>query len=65
RVVGIDLAFQIVDGVPLTATKPGSDGKLVGLYAHDCDVDFDDVRMRTLITPEPSAQLGPDETRCP
>ena len=54
-----------VDGVPtLATTKPGSNGDLVGLYAHDTDVDYDDVRVRMYQQPEPAYTLGPDEPRC-
>ena len=64
RFVGDDLALA-VDGVPtLATTKAGSDGNLVGIYAHDCDVDYDDVRVRMYQQPEPTYTVGPDEPRC-
>jgi hypothetical protein len=64
RFLGDDLALA-ADGVPtLATTKTGSDGNLVGIYAHDCDVDYDDVRVRMYQEPEPMSTLGPDEPRC-
>jgi hypothetical protein len=64
RFVGDNLALAL-DGMPvLAATKTGSDGNHVGLYAHDCDVDYDDVRVRLYQEPEPSYTLGADEARC-
>ena len=64
RFVGDNLALA-VDNVPtLETTKAGSDGNLIGIYAHDCDVDYDDVRVRMYQEPEPAYVLGPDEARC-
>lgn len=64
RFVGDTLEFAI-DGEPaLTAIRPGSDGMLVGLYGYEPDVDFDDVRLRAVISPEPTTQVGADEGRC-
>jgi hypothetical protein len=58
RFVG-DVVELFIDGtLALSATKSGWDGDLVGLYAHDPDVDFDDVTVRMAMTPEPIAQLG-------
>ncbi len=58
------LGFAI-DGEPaLTAIRPGSDGMLVGLYGYEPDVDFDDIRLRAVISPEPTTQVGADEGRC-
>jgi hypothetical protein len=55
-----------VDGTHiLTATATGSDGNHVGLYAHDTDVDYDDIRVRMLTLPEPTVTIGADEVRCP
>ncbi|HUS30073.1 MAG TPA: hypothetical protein VMZ53_16315 [Kofleriaceae bacterium] len=64
RFLGDDLAL-VIDGTPtLATTKTGADGTHVGLYAHDCDVDYDDVRVRMYQQPEPAYTLGPDEPRC-
>ena len=65
RFVGDTLEFAIDDEPALTAIRPGSDGMLVGLYGYEPDVDFDDVRLRAVIAPEPTTQLGADEERCP
>jgi hypothetical protein len=54
-----------VDGVlEARTTTAANNGELIGLYAHDTDVDFDDVRVRAISDPEPAATLGPRES-CP
>lgn len=64
RYVG-DSIELFIDGVQtLVATKSGSDGELVGIFAHDCEVDFDDVRVRLAMDPEPVATIGPEEQYC-
>lgn len=64
RFFGDNVALAL-DGVPtLSTTQPGSDGMDIGLYAHDCDVDYDDVRVRMYAEPEPTYTIGPDEPRC-
>lgn len=64
RFVGDHVTLSIDGEVALEATKTGSDGNFVGLFAHDCDVEFGSVRLRPAIDPEPVATLGPEETRC-
>jgi hypothetical protein len=63
RMIGDTLDFFVDDQPVATATKSGSDGSLIGLFAHNCDVDYDDVRVRMAMTPEPLATLGTEE-RC-
>jgi hypothetical protein len=65
RYVGDAIEMYIDGALVLSATQPGSDGKLVGLFAHDCIADYDDVTVRLAVSPEPSAMLGAREDRCP
>ena len=54
-----------VDGaLEARTTTAANNGDRIGLYAHDTDVEFDDVRIRAISDPEPAAGLGPRET-CP
>jgi hypothetical protein len=54
-----------VDGVlEARITNALANGERIGLFAHDTDVDFDDVRVRAIVDPEPVATLGPRES-CP
>ena len=64
RFVGDKLTLSIDDRVALTTTKSGADGNLLGIFAHDCDVEFDNVRVRPATDLEPVATLGPEETYC-
>jgi hypothetical protein len=64
RFVGDDLELFVDDVRVATATRPGADGLQVGLFAHNCDVDYDDVRVRLAMEPEPIAMLGASEDRC-
>jgi hypothetical protein len=65
RYVGDDLELDVDGALALSATKTGADGELVGLFAHDCTADFDDVTVRMAASPEPTVQLGTREDRCP
>lgn len=65
RYVGDDLELYVDGTLALSATKAGADGQLVGLFAHDCTADFDDVTVRMAASPEPTVQLGAREDRCP
>lgn len=58
RVVSDQIDFFVDDAPVASTTKTGSDGTYVGLFAHNCDVDYDDVRVRMAMTPEPVATLG-------
>lgn len=64
RFVGDVVTLSIDGTVVLTTTKSGSDGNLLGLFAHDCDVQFDGVRVRPAVDPEPIGTLGPEERYC-
>lgn len=61
RFVGDALELNIDGSTTLATTKSGSNGQLVGIYAHDTDVDYDDIIVRPLMQPEPTVTLGPDE----
>jgi hypothetical protein len=63
RVVGDAITFFVDDQMITSAVKSGSDGTFIGLFAHNCDVDFDDVRVRMAASPEPTATLGAQQ-RC-
>jgi len=65
RIVGDDLEFYVDNVLARSTTKTGSDGQLVGLFAHDCIADFDDVTLRMAVAPEPTVTLGAREDRCP
>lgn len=65
RYIGDDIAMYVDDVLALSATQAGSDGQLVGLFAHDCVADFDDVTVRMAVDPEPTVTLGAIEDRCP
>jgi hypothetical protein len=60
--IGNNLRFYVDGVLQLTATRLGSDGRTIGIFAVDNDVDFDDVRVRAALDPEPIATLGPAET---
>lgn len=48
-----------IDGVLAARTALAtSNGSLLGLFAHDTDVDYDDVRVRAIVDPEPAIALG-------
>jgi hypothetical protein len=64
RFVGDVLTLSIDGEVALTTTMAGADGNLLGLFAHDCDVEFGYVRVRPAMDPEPLATLGPEERYC-
>jgi hypothetical protein len=64
RFVGDTVSLYLGDELVLTTTRAGSDGELLGLFAHDCDVEFDDVRVRHAIDPEPVVTIGPPEPYC-
>jgi len=61
RYVGDAIDFFVDGALTLAAIKPGSDGQMLGLYAHDTDIDYDDLTVRMAIAPEPVATLGPRE----
>ncbi len=63
RVIGDVLTLYVDDEQIATATKTGSDGQLIGLFAFNSDVDYDDVRVRMAATPEPTATVGAEQ-RC-
>lgn len=65
RYIGNDLELYVDGTLALSATKTGADGQLIGLFAHDCTADFDDVTVRMAASPEPTVQLGAREDRCP
>lgn len=65
RYIGDDIAMYVDDVLALSATQSGSDGQLVGLFAHDCVADFDDITVRMAVAPEPTVTLGAVEDRCP
>jgi hypothetical protein len=58
RLVGSVLQFYIDDQLIVSAAAGAADGSLLGLFGYDCDVDFDDVRIRAATTPEPVATVG-------
>ena len=59
--IGNNLAFYVDGALQVTATKTGSGGRTIGIFAVDNDVDFDDARVRMTLDPEPIAALGPAE----
>jgi hypothetical protein len=65
RIVGDALELYVDNVLARSTTKTGSDGQLVGLFAHDCVADFDDVTLRMAVAPEPTVALGAREDRCP
>ena len=65
RYIGDDVEMFVDDVLALSATQSGSDGQLVGLFAHDCVAEFDDITVRMAVAPQPTATLGAVEDRCP
>ena len=66
RAIGTTLELY-VDGVLDVSTTMGTNnGMLAGLFAHDPDVDYDDVHVRRLVSPEPSFAVGArEDAPCP
>ncbi|HEY5950031.1 MAG TPA: hypothetical protein VIV40_31265 [Kofleriaceae bacterium] len=58
RIIGDTITFFVDDQLVVSTTKAGADGNMIGLFAHNCDVDYDDVRVRMAASPEPTATLG-------
>ena len=58
RLVGSMLQFFVDGQLIVSATAGAADGTFLGLFAYDCDVDFDDVKIRAAMTPEPVATVG-------
>lgn len=58
RLVGSSLQFFVDGQLVANATAGAADGTFLGLFAYDCDVDFDDVKIRAATTPEPVATVG-------
>ena len=63
RMIGSAVQLFVDDVQVATVAQTSSDGQLIGLLAVDCDVDYDDVRVRMAMTPEPVATLGAEQ-RC-
>ena len=61
RVIGDLVQLYVDDVLLLAAMQPGSDGRTVGIFAVDNDVDFDDVRVRLAAAPEPTATIGAEQ----
>jgi hypothetical protein len=59
RTVGTLVELYVDGALVLTTTTGGGDGQMIGLYAHDTDVDFDDITVRMAVAPAPVATLGP------
>jgi hypothetical protein len=63
RLVGDAITFHVDDQLAASATRSGFDGQMLGLFAYNCDVDYDDVRVQLAMMPEPTATIGAEQ-RC-
>lgn len=57
RIIDNAITF-FVDGQQIGTASKTSDGNFAGLFAYNCDVDFDDVRVRMAVNPAPTATIG-------
>jgi hypothetical protein len=60
--IGTNVSLYVDGTMQVSTTKTGSDGRAIGIFAVDNDVDFDNVRVRMALNPEPAGSLGPAET---
>lgn len=49
----------------VTGANANVDGQMLGLFSHYGDADFDDVRVRAVMSPEPAVALGALESCAP
>ena len=61
RAIGTTLELYVDGALEVSTTMGTNNGMLAGLFAHDPDVDYDDVRVRRITSPEPAFALGARE----
>jgi hypothetical protein len=61
KALGNRLELYVDGTLEVASTMGAANGTTFGLYAFDADVDYDDVRVRLLVNPEPAIALGARE----
>jgi hypothetical protein len=61
RAIGATLELYVDGNLDVMTTMGTNNGMAAGLFAFDADVDYDYVRVRRLVSPEPAFAIGSRE----